>query len=341
MPEVPEELREIASALYSGATVPAVDRLTEALGRRSTPASAPRLQGAVGQWRDDAVATLVAGEDVTLLTRADGMWRVVGGWWPSLGIAEPQLGGRRHVLAIGSDARPHEEVDRCRADVLQIIGVNGTGGAGVLGVPRDLWVPLYRGGTNKINAAMVFGGPGAQQKTVAAASGIDIEGYLLVGFEQFKKIINFGMGGAIEVDNPTTVPNTVTLKGFSIPKGIVRLTGNQALAWARERKNHPDGDFGRNFNQGLLLKVFAMYAKTQGPLKLPAFMSSMQGVVKTNLSAEQLITLGAWVFKLNPAEVRNKTARGAFGTRSGASVVEFDASVKNAFADMADGVLDS
>ena len=46
------------------------------------------------------------------------------------------------MLAIGSDARPGQPLERTRADVLQVIGIDGSGGGGVMGLARDLWVPL-------------------------------------------------------------------------------------------------------------------------------------------------------------------------------------------------------
>ena len=131
------------------------------------------------------VAVVTAGNDVTLAVGPT--WKVVGGWWPSLGVATPSLGkgGPRWVLGIGSDARPGEDLSRTRADGLQVIGIDGHGGGGVMGIARDSWVPLATGGKGKINSAMVFGGPQAQLSTVRSATGLPIEGYVVLGFTGF------------------------------------------------------------------------------------------------------------------------------------------------------------
>ena len=72
--------------------------------------------------RGDQVAVVTGtGEqkgDVTLAVRSKGKkaWVVVGGWWPSLGAkGKPDLGGRQHVLLIGSDARTGQKMSRARA----------------------------------------------------------------------------------------------------------------------------------------------------------------------------------------------------------------------------------
>ena len=45
------------------------------------------------------------------------------------------------ILAVGSDARPGQNMLRSRGDALQLIGMNTrTGAASALGIPRDSWV---------------------------------------------------------------------------------------------------------------------------------------------------------------------------------------------------------
>ena len=66
------------------------------------------------------------------------------------------------ILAVGSDARPGEDMTRVRGDALQLVGMNlRTGAATAIGVPRDSWVSIPGYGSNKINAALYFGGPQA------------------------------------------------------------------------------------------------------------------------------------------------------------------------------------
>ena len=64
------------------------------------------------------------------------------------------------ILAVGSDARPGQDMLRSRGDALQLVGLNAkTGAATAIGIPRDSWVSILGYGSNKVNAALAFGGP--------------------------------------------------------------------------------------------------------------------------------------------------------------------------------------
>ena len=154
------------------------------------------------------------------------------------------------VLAIGSDARPKQKVASQRADSLHIIGVDSKGVGGIVGIPRDSWVSLASGGTNKINAALAFGGPQGVVKTVSRMSGVPIDGYVMVGFKGFRAMIN-AMGGLRYVA-PAVFKGE---HGILAKKGLNVLRGEPALSFARERHTLSNGDFGRSANQGRLIKA--------------------------------------------------------------------------------------
>ena len=79
---------------------------------------------------------------------------------PTLDGSEPIF-----VLLLGSDSRPGTPMNRGRSDSIHILGINPAAHRATLyGIPRDSWVPLATGGTNKINAAMPVGGPEADRR---------------------------------------------------------------------------------------------------------------------------------------------------------------------------------
>ena len=115
----------------------------------------------MGTWKSEKVAVVTAGDDVTLAVGPDveGRRRLVA----LAGQGDAELGkGPRFVLVIGSDARPDEPLKGSRGDTLQVIGIDGKGGGGVMGIPRDTWAPLPGGGSAKINAAFAYGGGAGQ-----------------------------------------------------------------------------------------------------------------------------------------------------------------------------------
>ena len=227
---LPTDLTAALRPLYAGGRVAAPATVVAALASRRTPATPVALTGTTGTWKGTPIAVVTSGKDVTLAVKAP-TWRVVGGWWPSLGVTGPQLGGNRRVLLIGSDARTlqGQKVDRSRADSLHVVGVDGHGGGGVLGFARDAYVPLSTGGRDKINAAMVFGGPKAELQTVRDTTGLPIEGYLLTGFGGFRSIVN-GAGGC-----RSPCPRLCTTR----PPGLTSAPGSRS--WTARRRSPTHG----------------------------------------------------------------------------------------------------
>jgi len=63
------------------------------------------------------------------------------------------------VLAIGSDARPGQDMRRTNGDSIHLIGVDpGTGAGTIVGFPRDSWVAIPGHGTGKITAPWRWAG---------------------------------------------------------------------------------------------------------------------------------------------------------------------------------------
>jgi LCP family protein required for cell wall assembly len=280
------------------------------------------------------VAVVSVGQDVTLAVGPD--WKIVGGWWPSLGVEAPSLdGGPRWVLALGSDARRGQELTRTRADTLQVVGIDGKGGGGVMGMARDLWVPLSTGGSGKINSAMAAGGPEAQLATVRAVTGLPVEGYVVIGFDGFTKVID-ELGGI-----PIIVPKRVNASHAKIviEAGPQVLTGREALAYARERKSLPDGDFGRSRHQGEILLAIAIKAKLLGPVAIPRAMTSVSKYGASNLTAERMLTYTASFYRLDPTKMGRGVAKGPTGWVGRQSVVLLGAEARRLFASFKDGNL--
>ena len=90
------------------------------------------------------------------------------------------------ILAVGSDARPGEDMTHTRGDALQLIGINTvTGAAAAIGVPRDSWVPIPGVGSNRINASLYYGGPQLLGQTVGDLVGIQPDYVFVTRFPFF------------------------------------------------------------------------------------------------------------------------------------------------------------
>jgi LCP family protein required for cell wall assembly len=335
---IPADLAAVIKPLYLGGNVPSSLSAAKVLTRRKhvKVAGPVVVNGVVATWKGVPIAVVTHGKDVTLAVRAP-RWKVVGGWWPSIGVSRPSLGGiPRTVLLVGSDARPGQSSDHARGDSLHIVGFDGRGGGGVLGIPRDSYVPLASGGTGKINSALTFGGPDGLQRTVVSLTGVQLDGYFLTGFDGFDRLVQ-GVGGL-----PLNVPVAVRddLSGANVGAGANLLGGGMALAYGRARHAVAGGDFGRSANQGLLILAAAGVARHVGPAKLPGILEKAAPQIATNLSAEEVLTFAAGVFSTRPDKMHNRVATGGAGmTADGQSIVTLDANARNLFADIRDGNL--
>lgn len=320
-------LADLAKALYSGEDVSTTAATAVLKHRRPPSASAVTVKGSEGTWHQTPVGILSQGDDLTFAVQQGGTWTVVAGRWPGLGIDQLSAGAKQFVLLIGSDARETEgeSVSRSRGDSLHVCGVDGAGGAAVVGIPRDSWLD-----GEKINAAMVFGGPAGQTEAVAKITGLPVKHYVLTGFLGFQSLVK-AIGG-VTVDS-------AGIPGRGIPKGIVRLNPVKALQFARERELLPNGDFGRSANQARVLAGFVLAMKTFGPSRFGGLVTTAGKLVETNLPAEQALQYAAWAWSIKPSRVGRAVATGGFGWRSGQSVVLLGSYARGIFDDFADGNL--
>lgn len=240
------------------------------------------------------------------------------------------------VLAIGSDARPGDEVAAHLADSLHLITVNPKDQAAtILGFPRDSYVEIPGVGTRKINEALFSGGPEKVVETVEGLTGIPIDYYLLTGFEGFKRMVS-GIGG-LEVSIPYSMNDSAS--GAVFDEGPAELDGSQALAFSRNRKDTPNGDFSRSENQGLVLQAAQAKLRHEAvPAQARLFQWIVVGVqnMETNMSIPELFSLGLIASSLDPLKVTNLVVPGSTGTAGDASVVFISDAAQEIYADLRD-----
>lgn len=225
------------------------------------------------------------------------------------------------VLGVGSDARPGEDMFRTRGDALQLVGINTrTGAATTIGIPRDSYVPIPGVGSERINAALYYGGPQLLGETVGNLIGIQPDYVLVTRFEAFKRMM--GHIGPIRVNNPVAFSDTY-LKPKGFKKGNIRLGPYDALVFSRSRKALLRGDFDRSANQQRTL--IGIHSAVRRRAKQPGFieggvLSVMQNT-KTDVPPAELFRLAHAVAQVDPAQITNCVLLGSIGNINGASVV--------------------
>jgi len=225
------------------------------------------------------------------------------------------------ILAVGSDARPGEDMTHSRGDALQLIGMDTrTHAAASIGIPRDSWVNIPGHGYNKINASLYFGGPQLLGQTVGNLVGIHPDYVFVTRFPYFIAMVK-EIGG-IEVDNPRAFSDSALRpKGFRA--GHIHLNGYDAMAFSRIRHSLPGGDFDRSANQQRVLR--GIQAKIRARASAPGFIE--RGVVTamqhmhTDLGPGELYRLAQAVAQVDPSKITTCVVQGGIGDIGGASVV--------------------
>ncbi len=219
------------------------------------------------------------------------------------------------ILVMGLDYRDWEAADGPpRTDTMILLTVDPlTKTAGMLNVPRDLWVSIPGYQYGRINTAYPLGiayedpsggGPGLAMKTVEQLLGVPIDYYAIIDFSAFEKFID-ELGGInvrvfedISVD-PIGKENTVDLK-----VGDYLFDGATALAYARAR--HTAGsDFDRAKRQQQVILAIEDRIFDLGPAKVaarvPAIYNELTAGIHTNLSLDDALKLG-WLALEIPKE---------------------------------------
>jgi len=320
-------------------------RVDVLLGRgRNSLAAVARMDFAATGLSTDGVETPIRHRAQYLLRRFDGRWQVVAYRVKKRLVPERvpgvPAGGTLYVLAIGSDARPGQAVARARADSLHIIGVNlRRRKASIVGIPRDSYVPIPGRGTQKINAALFHGGPDLVVRTVEQLTGIRMDGYLLTGFEGFRRMVT--RIGGVTLRIPYRMSDAAS--GAYFQPGPKRLKGRGALAFSRNRHDAPGGDFARSLNQGsvMLAALRELRRDVAGnPAALFRWVAIAAQHLHTDLGPLEQVELLIAALTIEPRKVRNRVVSGGGGFAGGASVVFLGGGARAMFQDLRrDGVL--
>lgn len=220
---------------------------------------------------------------------------------------EPWDGASRvTILVMGLDHRDWEAGEGPpRTDSMILLTIDPTNNtAGMLSIPRDLWVEVPGFGHQKINSAYQLGegsrlpggGPGLAVNTVEQFLGITINYFAQIDFGAFERFIDEIGGVKIEVKNKIKVQLIGEEKLVRIEPGKYTLPGDIALAYARAR-NSENGDFDRSRRQQQLIVAIRnqfLRPDIQGLILTDGIRlyQELSSGVNTNMTFDEMIRLG-------------------------------------------------
>ena len=235
----------------------------------------------------------------------------------------PALTGSKpfFVLVLGSDARSTDpkKIARGHSDVMQLIGINpAQHRATILGFHRDTWVDIPGHDTTRLNTAMIEGGPKLTVKTFESITHIPIDYYILTSFKGWTDIVN--QIGGLFVDVPYPMNDSYSKAHFE--PGLQRLNGHNALAFARNRHDTPNGVYSRTLNQSRELQAAQVGFQHQferDPVALFKWIAAGLPDVETDLPFSTLMSLALTALSI-PAKNVNRVLvpvhSGTVGTAS-------------------------
>jgi LCP family protein required for cell wall assembly len=243
---------------------------------------------------------------------------------------------RVNILLLGIDKRPDEQY--ARTDTMILVTIDpATGRAGMLSIPRDLWVTIPGYGENRVNTAHYMGdkngypggGPALAMKTVQYNLGVPVHFYVRVDFGGFRRIVDT-LGG-IDIDVPQTIndpkypDDNYGYDPFYIEAGPQHLDGYTALKYARTRATS-GADFDRARRQQTVLFAIREKALAIGVVpKIPELWATMADTVQTDLQLVDILELAKLSDEITSEDIQGSvidyTMTVDYKTNTGAQVL--------------------
>ncbi len=229
-------------------------------------------------------------------------------------------GERINILLLGIDRRVDEE-GPWRTDTMIVATIDPkTKSAGMLSIPRDLYVPIPApgAGENRINTANFYGdsskypggGPALAKKTVEYNFAIPIHYYVLIDFDGFRKIIDTLGGIEIDVPEPIDDPEYPTedygIMHLQIAAGRQHMDGDLALKYARSRKSTSDFDRSRRQMQ-VILATRDKALKANAIAQAPQLLAQLRDTVETDMTPEQMLALAPIAAQVRADNIKSRS----------------------------------
>lgn len=206
---------------------------------------------------------------------------------------------RTDMLILGIDRTP-DGTNLGRSDTNILVTVRPLRPyIGALSIPRDLWVTIPGVGENRINTAHYFAeaqdpgsGPNAALETIRQNFGLSIEHYLRLKFDGIVGIVDALGGLDVELENSMA----------GLPAGEHNLTGEQALAFVRDRQG-TDDFFRMLQGQFFIAELIEQLLQPSSWPRIPAFLVAVSETIDTNIPIWVWPRLGFALLRTGPGGI--------------------------------------
>lgn len=254
-------------------------------------------------------------------------------------VSEEEASDRVTILLMGADTRPSETGYRTPTDTIMLLSVDREAKtAGLISIPRDLYVDIPGYGYDRINTAYVKGSGQLAMQTVANTLGVPVDHYLLVQFDAFTTLVD-EIGGIdiyvpSEIYDPEFPAECYSREdcGFDplyIPAGQQHMDGITALKYARVR--HTDTDFERSRRQQAVLmavrdRIVSLEMAPRLLQRAPVLYELLTDSFRTDMSLEAMLQLAQLANDIDGESIRTAVIDSNYVTPitapNGAAVLE-------------------
>jgi len=267
---------------------------------------------------------------------------------PPTPVAIPELqlptwdgASRVNILFIGLDYRDYLADDGPpRSDSMILFTIDPQSKtAGMLNIPRDLWVNIPGIGYSRINTAypsgegnqLPGGGPGLAMRTVEGLLGVPIQYYGQIDFSAFEEAIDAMDGLYMCIPEKIRIDPIGNKRPENLKPGCQKLHGYQVLAYARNRHT-ANGDIDRARRQQEV--VMALRDQIFNPASFPSMIAKAPDIyaeasagLRTNLTFDDLMKLGMLLQQIPTGNIKHGVIDYSMGVMDNVTLGGADASV--------------
>ena len=235
---------------------------------------------------------------------------------------------RLNILLVGVDQR--EDQGFFNTDTLIVASIDPTTKQiAMFSIPRDtvdvplppdsparaVYGPLYGGKINSLYQAAkarpdLFpnGGFGTIKEALGNLYGLDIKYYVSVNFQGFVQVVDALGGVTVNVQTPVVDDSYPgdggLLTRVYIPSGVQRMTGTEALVYARSR--HGSSDFDRGQRQQRVLLSLRQQADFAALIpRIPELVGSLKKAARTDIPVDLLPQLSQLASEIDMTKLRS------------------------------------
>jgi len=174
----------------------------------------------------------------------------------------------------------------------------------MVSIPRDARVDIPGRGLDKLTHAYAYDGADLAIETIENLFDIPVDYVVSLNFNAFMEIVD--TIGGVEVEVPFTfseMDSSDKKDALTLQEGKQTLTGEEALAFVRMRKQDPRGDLGRGDRQKDLIEaIIRQSANFTTITRFNSLMDSLERNLSTNLSFSKIVSMHSYARDLDNIE---------------------------------------